>query len=168
MIDFLALDLLGSHVVRRAQELPLHGQIGSVQPGDAEIGDLDLAVLSDEDVRRLDIPVNDSPGVGIVEPLGDLRQDVDRTVVAEGLRPLQQLLEVRPLDELHGDEAGPFAAFVHDIVNGDDVRMRQDAGALSLADEPAAELGELLSLAEKPTRKVLRATWRPISGSRAR
>ena len=84
--------------------------------------------------------------MGVVEPFGDLRQDVDQPVVAERLGTLQQLLEIRPLDELHGDEADPLAALVDDVVDGDDIRMGEDPRALCFAHESAAELRVLLIL----------------------
>ncbi len=84
--------------------------------------------------------------MGVVEPLGDLRQDVDQPVVAERLGTLQQLLEIRPLDELHGNETDPLAALVDDVVDGDDVWMGEDPRTLCFAHESAAELRVLLIL----------------------
>ncbi len=93
--------------------------------------------------------------MGVVEALGDLRQDVDQPVVAERFGTLQQLLEIRSLDELHRDETGPLAAFVDDVVDGDDVRMGEDPCALCLAHESAAELRMLLILGGESDAKSL-------------
>ena len=107
---------------------------------------LTLPSWRDEDVRRLDVAMHHAARMRVVERLGDLRQDVDQAVVAERLGTLQQLLEVRPLDVLHGDETDPLAALVDDVVDGDDVGMGEDPGALRFAHESAAELRELLVL----------------------
>ncbi|MCP2342154.1 putative esterase [Actinomadura rupiterrae] len=61
--------LLGSHVRGRPEHLALRGQRGRLgQPGDAEIKDLRPAV-HDHDVRRLDVPVDDGPGVCVRQRL---------------------------------------------------------------------------------------------------
>ena len=86
MVDLLSLDLLRRHVVRRTQELAFHGQVGGIEPGDAEVGNLDLSVQGDEDVCRLDVPMNHAAGVRVVEAFSDLREDVDRALDTEGLR----------------------------------------------------------------------------------
>ena len=58
---------------------------------------------------------------------------------------------------------------VDHVVDGDDVGVREDAGALRLADEAGAELRQLGAVhGRELARKVLSATSRPISGSRAR
>ena len=80
VVDLLALDLLGRHVVGRAEELPLLGEVRAVEPGDAEVGDLHLVVGGDQDVRRLDVAVDHPVGVGVVEARRDLRRQ-------EAIRP---------------------------------------------------------------------------------
>jgi hypothetical protein len=155
VVDVAGLDLLGSHVVRRPQQLSLHRQVRGVEPGDAEVGDLDLVVGGDQDVRRLDVAMDHAPRVGVVEGLGDLRHQIADESRREGLGALQQLLEVGPLDVLHGDEADAVGAFVDHVVDGDDVRVREDAGALRFAHEAAAKLRQLVVLGREAGAKGL-------------
>jgi len=126
MVHVLALDLLRGHVVRRAQKLPFLGQVRGVHPGDAEIGDLDPVVGRDQDVRRLDVAVDDAVGVRIVEGIGHLGDDVHHERQRQRLVPLEKRIEVRPAHILHGDEGAAVLALLHHVVDGDDVGMAEE------------------------------------------
>ena len=65
--------LLGGHVARRAEDGAGARLLAVVvQPlGQAEVGDVRLVVLVDEDVRRLQIAVQDAVLVGVVDGAGD-------------------------------------------------------------------------------------------------
>ena len=76
-------DLFGRHVVRRPEKLARRGQIRRSDLGDPEIRDLHLAVGRDHDVRRLDVAMDDSLAVSVVERLGDLPDDVGDLVGGE-------------------------------------------------------------------------------------
>ena len=68
-----ALGLLGRDVGRRPQHLAGLGQrhpLGGA--GDAEVGDLDVAVGAEEDVLGLEVAVDDVERVEVVEREGDL------------------------------------------------------------------------------------------------
>lgn len=84
--------------------------------------------------------------MGVVERVADLRDDAHDEFERQRLGLLEQELEVRAPHVLHRDEADPGFRFVDDVVDGDDVRVREDARALRLAHEAAAELLELLVL----------------------
>ena len=97
-----ALRLLGRDVGRRAHHLaglreghPLGGA------GDAEVGDLDPAVGGDEEVRGLDVAVDDAGGVRHAEGLGRLGEQVAGRLGVEGGTGPQERRERLALDELH-------------------------------------------------------------------
>ena len=69
-----ALDVLGRHVRRRAEQLAGHGQPLEVDHvRDAEVHQLHDAVGPDHDVLGLDVAVQDAAGVRVGERARDLR-----------------------------------------------------------------------------------------------
>ncbi len=91
-IRLAAGDLLGRHVVDGADDGALRGQPGDgVEPlRDAEVGEVRvlLAVADrDQDVRRLDVAVDEPARVGRIERGGELRQQLDRSAGLERARP---------------------------------------------------------------------------------
>ena len=146
VVDLLALDLLRRHVVRRAEELPLLGEVRAVEPGDAEVGDLHPPFLGDQDVRRLDVAVHHPVGVGVVEGVPHLGDDVEHAGQRQRLLPLEHQLQVGAAHVLHGDEGEPLVGGLDHVMDGDDVGMGQDARALRLPHEADAELLHLLVL----------------------
>ena len=90
----------------------------------------------DVDVGRLEIAVDDARGVGVGDPVQDLLHH--RQLVFEGREPaaLEQVLQVLALEQLHGHEEPPgvFA----ELVEGDDVRVVEPGGGLSLPQEALA------------------------------
>ena len=77
--------------------------------------------------------MDDAALVGVIQALADLGDDVqllDQRVWQPGADDLVQIL---PLDQLHGNERHP-AFFAH-VVNGDDVRMPELACRLGFAVE---------------------------------
>ena len=54
--------------------------------GDAEVGDLHLAVGGDQDVARLDVAVHDAVAVRVAQRGGDLRGDLGRARRASASR----------------------------------------------------------------------------------
>ena len=88
-VDGVALGLLGAHVGRRAEQGPGQGdiarescgvgrQILDDHLGQPEVQDLDLAVGSDLDVVRLEIPVDDALDVSGLQGFSDLLTGVER------------------------------------------------------------------------------------------
>src|SRR5436190_9188780 len=74
----IAEDLLGARVRERSHELPevrllrpLHVEVG--QPRDAEIQNLRLPAFVHEDVRRLEIAMNQTAAVCVVDGVADPR-----------------------------------------------------------------------------------------------
>src|SRR5579883_2407565 len=135
----LARRLLGRHVVEgpdhvargREDRLPVH------VARDAQVADLRRALVAHEDVLGLHVAVHD--------PLGVERRKAARRAEEPAARllgrgaPLEELAQVAPLDELHGDEDG---ALLRDAgrVDPDDVRVVHAPQDLGLADEPLDRL----------------------------
>ena len=105
---------------------------------EAEVEDLDDAVLRDHDVLGLQVPVDDPGGVRLGEPVGDLAGDVEQAPRRQ--RPgLQDFPQGLPLDELHRDEDRGVGG--SDVVDRDDVGVIQAGGGARLLLEPLAPVG---------------------------
>ena len=136
---------LRRHVAQGPQQVAGVGQrlgVGRVMR-QAEVGDPDDAPLVQQDVRRLDVAVDDPLAVRVGEGLSGLEADprhlaeVDRGACA-GLvrRPAvpQRLVEPAPADVLHDVEVPPVV-LAHPV-DRDDIGVVQPAGGLGLAAEP--------------------------------
>jgi len=135
-------DLLGRHVIGRADQDARLGQVRLGGLGQPEVGDLQEVPLHEHQVRGLDVPVDDLVPVGVVEGRAGLRQDGEDPVEGEQRRGLGVGLQRLPLDVLHGDVG--VILLLHDIVDGDDVGVGQLPGGLGLADEAMTGLPGLL------------------------
>ena len=100
------LALLRSHEGRGAQ----HG-IASRQVAlprgvacDTEVGELGHARVGEEDVRGLDVSVDDPRGMGSDESREDTIDDVQRLGLAGGLDAAQEISDRASIHQLHGDE----------------------------------------------------------------
>ena len=68
--DRLAVGLLRGHVVGRAEHAAIGRHVrAAVQLGDAEVGELDVVLLVDQQVGRLEIAMDDAAVVGVLEGL---------------------------------------------------------------------------------------------------
>ena len=113
---------------------------------DAEVDDLDLALLVDHHVARRHVAVDDvHAAVRVVERAADLDADVRallgrqrRACSAAPRRRAKELGEARALDELHRQEVRP--ELDAELVHRDDVRVGQRDGRLRLLDEALHEL----------------------------
>ena len=122
--------------------LGLGQNLAAHQLGQAEVEDLDAAVLGDEDVVRLEIAVDDALVVGRGEALGDLRGVVDR--LAHRQRRASDALAQRLALEQLGDHERR-AVVSAEIVDREDVRVVELAGGARLlleATQPVGVLGE--------------------------
>src|SRR5271168_35302 len=98
--------------------------------GQSEIEQLGLAALGDENVRRLDVAVDDSLGMSGFERVGDLNAEIEKLFGLEGAA-FDAMLESFALEQLHGDER--LAVVLTDLVNRADVRVIQSGSSTSLA-----------------------------------
>ena len=141
----LAARLLRAEVVDRAHRRAGERQLRLVERArDPEVGDLDPPVAADEDVRRLDVAVDDAADVRGLEGLRRLGRDAGG--LARGERPVaaQDRREVLPLDDLH-DEIRPGLALA-EVEHGHDVRVVEGRGRAGLVAEAGEEVGVLAEL----------------------
>ena len=117
--------LLGSKVPGGAEHGAggRHTAVGVVgDPRDPEIGDGEVVPFVEEEVRRLDVAVNDSETVSGVERL--------RSLPKPGEAAQEDRLPPRPLSErsarqvLHDDERAPLP--LADVEDRDDVRVAEE------------------------------------------
>ena len=135
----MAAGLLRRQVLHRPQHRPgLRDRRRREGAGDAEVGDLHLAVPGEEDVLGFDVPVHDLAVVGVGQHLADLGSDLPGARLGERAHPPQQRLEVLPLDELHHDEVDVFVA--PGVVELDHAWMGQPGHGLGLALEAGHEI----------------------------
>ena len=134
--------------------------------GEAEVGELRAVALGDEDVLRLDVPVDDARVVGGLERIGGEREELGDALVVVG-RELRQLAGVAQevgegalaFDELLGEvvDAVGFArvvdrdhAFVLDAAAGAGFALeeldgaRTDAAGVDQLERDAAREAQLL------------------------
>ena len=139
-VDLAALDLLGRGIGGRAEREPASRRWSRVgeAPRQAEVGQIDVLVLVEEHVRRLDVPVHEPARVRGVERGRDLGADRDGALRLEAPLALQQRLELAPLDVAHGDVQ--LAVDLAGVVDRDDVGMLQRGRQLGLGQEAFAEV----------------------------
>ncbi len=136
-VHLLAPHLFGAHVARGAQHRALVGDggplVGAGLAGQAEVQDLQAAVLGDPEVAGRQVPVDDPLLVGGGEPLRHLDGQVGG--LAGGKRsPGQTRLEGLAFQEFHHHEA--HLAFGLEVVDAQDVGMVQGRDGLGLPVEP--------------------------------
>ncbi len=102
-----------------------HGHLRRL--GQPEIEDLGLPPPREEDVVRLDIPVDDPSGVGDLQTLGHAQSHFEDLVQSQRFAK-DALLERLAFEKLHGDEASPVL-FV-DVVDGANIRVIQGRSRL--------------------------------------
>ncbi len=156
-------ELLGSHVARRAHDgrglrhgLALIGREGDLR--DAEVEDLDgrraVGPVREEQVRGLEIAVDDAVRVGLGEGLAGLQHVLDGLLSAERAALLDEVREVAAFEVLHLHERR--AVLEHaDVGDLGDVLARDLARGLGLAAEALDELSVLEHLGEQEFQRDL-------------
>src|SRR5205823_5284468 len=121
-------DLLRGHERNGAADVAEQSQAAQlrflVDAGQAEVGQqgrLPLVVLPHQNVRRLDIAMNEPLGVGVVQGLEQLANEADRSSHGQPAMPLEQCPGIGAKDVIHGEKK--FAARLTDVAKGDDVRV---------------------------------------------
>jgi hypothetical protein len=105
--------------------------------GDAEVGDLDLVRGGDDEVRGLDVAVDDPARVGVVEGRRHLAHEPDHPLGLEARALVDDRADRPALDVLHGQEREP--ALLAHVEEGDDAGVGQRAGDADLLVEPVDE-----------------------------
>ena len=139
-----ALGLLRREVLRRAHHLARRGEREAVcGPGNAEVGDLDLAVGGDEKVGRLDVAVHDAGRVGGPDGVGGVGDQGAGHGGVQWCVRAQQVGQRLPVDELHDEERPRPATVVRlaltRVEDGGDTRVVQGGGVPGLGLEPGPE-----------------------------
>jgi hypothetical protein len=136
-LEALAEVLLGGHVCRRPEhEARLDERIAvRVATGEAEVHHARSPIVADDHVLRLEVAMDDPLRVGGLQAATCLHED------AEDLPPRSRALpqphvERAPADELHRHVHVP--RFRVDVVNRNDVGVRQSCQRLRFADEASA------------------------------
>ena len=108
------------------------------QLGQAEVQDLRLPALGDEDVRGLDVAVDDALRVRGVEGVCNLDREIERDF--ERQRPVvDPVLQRLAVEELHRDER--LALGLVDVVHRADVRVVERRGRARFALEALERTG---------------------------
>ena len=143
-VDLLAGRLLGRHVVDRPDGDPVGRReravgVGLHQDAEAEVEHLDGPVVREQEVRRLDVAVDDPLAVGVGQPQGRLAGVVGH--VHRGHRPAgpEPLAEALAGDELH-DDIEDLADLVG-VERPDDVRVVEHPDEFHLALEAGDDAG---------------------------
>ena len=138
-VEWAALDLLRRAVVDSAEERARQRRsLRAGALGEAEVAEVRVvARLGDEDVRRLDVAMDEPRSVGGVERTADLLGDHER--VGRRQRPalLDQRLEARTAHVAHREVEDPIDLVR--VIDRDRVRMVERGGQLGLAEEAGAE-----------------------------
>jgi hypothetical protein len=109
----------------------------AVERGDPEVGEDDPAVVGQQHVRGLDVPVQESPAVRGGQRVQQPRADLGDPARRERAAGLDRLAEGAALDQLH-DDPGP-AVGLHHVVDGDDARVVEHGGGPRLPGRPRAQ-----------------------------
>ena len=136
----LAARLLGRHVPGRSQHRPRGGErVVSGGARDAEVRDAEVPVARDEEVRGLDVAMDDSARVRRVERGRGLPEPPHREVGRH--RPGGEPIGDRAVRHVLHDDERKAVGGLADVVDRDDVRLaRERRGRARLPEEALAEL----------------------------
>src|SRR5579862_1555350 len=105
--------------------------------GESKVEDLDLVPLVNQNVRCLNVAVDNSRRVRCVQGIGDFNRKPEQRIKIERA-PSNLVCQGYAVDIFHDDE-GSSLGFVN-FVNGTDVRMIQSGCSLCLTLEPCHRL----------------------------
>ena len=132
------LDLLGREVARGADDGAGPREVARARRlRDAEVGDLDRTFGRDEDVRGLDVAVDDPVAVRVVECGGHLARHAQRFGDGERAVVVDDAAQRGAVDELH-DDVGDVVVLAR-VVGRDDVGVSELGGGDRLAPEPGPQ-----------------------------
>src|SRR5688572_6812630 len=94
----LAEKLLGRHVGRRSDRRTRLRELRGLDARDTEIGNLEVAVRQQDQVRRLDVAVHDALLARVVERVEELAHEAHDLVELEALALVEIVLELAALD----------------------------------------------------------------------
>jgi hypothetical protein len=138
------LQLLGRHVGGRAGTHVVARELRR-ESGQAEVGETDLPLAVEHDVRGLEVAVEDALLVCRGEPRRHLPRDVQGLVLRETPDPAEERRQVLPVHELHRQEVLPLG--LADVPHAADGRVRDLARHADLAVKALQALGVALERA---------------------
>ncbi len=135
----VAARLLGGDIMDGADGLVGHGpRFVAGEARNAEIRDLDGAVLQQHDVLRLDVAVDDALAVGMLQGAQNLDGEVDGFLPFDDFLLVEVFLQGNAVDILFDDILDSVAE-AH-VVDLDDVGVGEDCDRLGFVAEAAEEL----------------------------
>ena len=136
--DRLTTKAFGRHVGRRAHQTAGLGEVRAVDAGDPEVGHLHAALVRQNDVGRLDVPVHDAARVGITQRLEHFPHDIEAFRITQPFPPLQEEAQLLALHVFHDDVVATFV--IAHVVHGHDVRVLAAGRGPRLAPEAVSHL----------------------------
>ena len=109
------------------------------RPREAEVGHQDTPVVTDQDVLRLEVAVNESRVVRGCEPATGGNEDSTDDLAESPSPRCEPLRERRPIDELHGEKDAVVER--PDVVHGDDVGVGEPGHGLRFAQKTTTTVG---------------------------
>ena len=97
------------------------GKTGGCDFGETEIENLRVSTLGDENVRRLDVAMNDALGVRRIQCIGNFNGKREDIFVVQ--RPPDAVFQCHAVQKFHGDEC--LAILLANFIYGADVGMIQ-------------------------------------------
>ena len=138
VVELVTAGLLGRHVGERSETHAGPREVGELASGQAEVEDLHFVIVGDQNVRRLDVAMDDAELMGMSEAARDLRHDGDGVLDRE--RSLLHALRQRSaLIERHGEEEAAVTGLA-DVEDGADVRMIESRGRARLGEQAPRRL----------------------------
>src|SRR5947209_3365235 len=117
----------------------VHGHFSlASQLGETEIENLYLTALSDEDVGRLDVTMNDALGMRGFERLGELNADIEQTIKWQR-RTEQLVIKALAFEQFHRNKGLPVRVF--NRVDGTNIRVIQGRGGAGLEQKAIKRSG---------------------------
>ena len=123
--------------------------------GDAEVGDLYVAAVRNEDVAELDVTVDEACGMGGAERSGDIGSDLSGAVGMQWSGGAQDIGHRSARHMLHHDVVG--APLLPPVIDANDVWMVEVCGSLGFTTEALNKVRIVCELGEQHLERDLAA-----------
>ena len=106
--------------------------------GQPEIENLGMVALGDENIRRLDVAMDNVLGVGRLERVGNFNRQTSKAIAVR-LDEGDAVFQRRPFQKLHRDER--LIVVLADLIDRADIRVVQRRSGAGFAPETFQRLG---------------------------